>query len=427
MPPKRPASAPSAAHRADPVDIQFPPRLGRTSLKERRRRAFERRVAPGGTHPSHLWRSSVTPHTLALYDTAARDFQRSTGMVLRPGVVPKNLDRKLAAYVHERYLVGDSYAVVNTAVHGVLFRMCVRMRDVQLPLTKAAFRGFRRLVPENSRDPLPWQAVLHMAYWLVSMRADLTGAFQAAIAMLLQFDTYARPGAILQIGPRQLIPPMREVPSKEQVHALVLAPSDEGKYSKTRTQDDTILIGTMNSGREWINNVVAALRPKLYRGRGVFTITLSQYNLLMKKAAIAMGLAHLPVSPHCIRHGGPSQDYYNGVRTLKEIKLRGCWSADRSVARYKKPGRLLRQINNLTVSQRLAAPTHERWLSEHLPVIVLEEFRLWFGVPEPRPPASSGSRWFAAPSTGAASSSSRPPAPSSPRGGHRHGRGPPGL
>ena len=52
-------------------------------------------------------------------------------------------------------------------------------------------------------------------------------------------------------------------------------------------------------------------------------------------------------TPHTVRHPGPSYDAIHQLRSLPEIQQRGRWSCPGSVARYKRPGRLLLQASRL--------------------------------------------------------------------------------
>eukprot|EP00973_Karenia_brevis_P067713 9420352-Karenia_brevis.AAC.1 len=65
-----------------------------------------------------------------------------------------------------------------------------------------------------------------------------------------------------------------------------------------------------------------------------------------QRAAEALQLKPRPVL-HQLRHSGPSADRAEKLRTLLEIKHRGRWMADKSVARYNKQGRINQQLDGL--------------------------------------------------------------------------------
>ena len=73
-----------------------------------------------------------------------------------------------------------------------------------------------------------------------------------------------------------------------------------------------------------------------------------KYEQLFAAAVERLGLKKLNVTPHCPRHGGASEDAFGKHLSIAEIQARGRWEDVRSVARYRKPGKLLRQQAKLS-------------------------------------------------------------------------------
>ena len=67
----------------------------------------------------------------------------------------------------------------------------------------------------------------------------------------------------------------------------------------------------------------------------------------------------LHLTPHMLRHGGASEAYHRGKRTLKEIQVRGRWRAFESVRRYQKQGQLLGLLQRLSSAQQRTAANLE--------------------------------------------------------------------
>ena len=65
------------------------------------------------------------------------------------------------------------------------------------------------------------------------------------------------------------------------------------------------------------------------------------------------GVEELSPHPYAIRLGGASTDVLLGRRTLRDVKSRGRWRTDASVARYNKHARILREVNRLPDSTRV--------------------------------------------------------------------------
>ena len=102
--------------------------------------------------------------------------------------------------------------------------------------------------------------------------------------------------------------------------------------------------------------VRAARRAR--QGRVMFLHTYASYNRLLKKAAAAVGLP-TKVTAHLPRHGGPSEDYLRGARSLPDIQSRGRWASFRSVQRYQKSGRALASFRRLSAAVKAEAKRAE--------------------------------------------------------------------
>lgn len=83
----------------------------------------------------------------------------------------------------------------------------------------------------------------------------------------------------------------------------------------------------------------------------LFPLTLNEFEKLFNSAPHRLELQHLRVTPHCMRHGGPSEDYAQGLRTLADIQKRGRWMSTCSVRRYEKSARLLSQLGKIPPAQ----------------------------------------------------------------------------
>eukprot|EP00971_Amphidinium_carterae_P269632 5348970-Amphidinium_carterae.1 len=61
------------------------------------------------------------------------------------------------------------------------------------------------------------------------------------------------------------------------------------------------------------------------------------------------------VQPHSMRHSGPSHDLLHSLRTMLEVKRRGRWASDSSLARYERHALVAQQWQRLpAVTRRLA-------------------------------------------------------------------------
>ena len=82
---------------------------------------------------------------------------------------------------------------------------------------------------------------------------------------------------------------------------------------------------------------------------------MSSYAADISHACEELGLGKLKLTPHGLRHSGPSTDSLHRIRDITTIQARGRWKSPSSGARYRKPGRML--LLHQFVPQNLKAET----------------------------------------------------------------------
>ena len=143
---------------------------------------------------------------------------------------------------------------------------------------------------------------------------------------------------------------------------LTFFPSTQAAESKTKRQDDCVVIGDSAPSRAWITAAVAALYRQRRTADQLFPLTASNY---LRVFHASRRMARLPSShPHRLRHGGASADGANHVEEAI-VRRRGRWATRRSTTRYTKPARYLRQ--QALVEHRAGEVTvAEAFLKRHL-------------------------------------------------------------
>ena len=260
---------------------------------------------------------------------------------------------------------GRGVAAARAAICGALFCLNKQWRGgTAFPLTERRLRGFRAVDRAKLRDPAPWAAVLAMAAALLG-RGD-NDALQAAACALLSFDLYLRPSEALLLRRRHVLAPPRGGHRNLRRWAVIVAPSTELRVTKTKQQDDTILLGVPGSGREWLAQVLQGLAQPRAPAELLFTLTLGKYEAQLRWAAAAAAV-NPRFTPHALRHGGPSHDALHENLDLLAIQGRGRWAALTSVRRYEKHGRLLNQIGALPPAVREREAANRQALALQLP------------------------------------------------------------
>lgn len=133
---------------------------------------------------------------------------------------------------------------------------------------------------------------------------------QAAAALLLQLDTYARPSEIVNLQRSDIIRPV-------------------SKHYAPR------LLRTICLSR---HTTPGPLFPDL---------TLATYEAEFRISKKQIGLNAFQLEPHTVRHSGPSVDSLNRSRTSLEIQARGRWKCQKSILRYQKPGQMLSKMSRI--------------------------------------------------------------------------------
>ena len=121
---------------------------------------------------------------------------------------------------------------------------------------------------------------------------------------------------------------------------VLLAQQDDEVPTKTGTYDDCILLDIT------CRSDVQIVLKKLYNNTTsedsflLPSLTQSSYAADIQQACKEFGLERLKLTPHGLRHSGPSTDSLHKIRDIATIQARGRWKTSSSVARYKKPGRM---------------------------------------------------------------------------------------
>ena len=311
----------------------------------------------------------MPPATQTRYQNAFdkfKAFASEHGLSVLPG---PDVDQSLEVYLDHLWFDGRGIYDARVAVYGAAYVQRSNLKDpTVLQLARAALRGWQKRMGDVSRDPMPQQALFLACDWLCDTgeAADLS----AAQALVTQFDGYFRPGEVCQVTANDIkIAPTCLRGAGYPLAAVMIAQSSEGDdggasrrpTTKAGEQDDTVVFGDAGSkkaGRDQVAGLLAKLMAaKKGRSTPLFGLTLPEYERRCKVAFQQCGLGPLRLTPHTARHGGPSTDAALGLRGEDQIQSRGRWKARKSVLRYMKQGRLMRQINRLTPAQLLKYKT----------------------------------------------------------------------
>eukprot|EP00438_Fugacium_kawagutii_P004066 Skav200557 [mRNA] locus=scaffold2256:91297:92139:+ [translate_table: standard] len=279
----------------------------------------------------------------------------------------QQLDKALERFGEHLFLKGSSKYVLTCALQNcnIEYPHWPTSSRLNFPLTKAAKKGWGNLEPGTSRDPCP----IEVASW-IALHLAVKGLVYHAIAVMLSFDTYIRPGKICELRHCNIIPPSRGLHRRYNHWTLLLHPQELQEPSKAGQINDSLVVGLQD--RSWVGTLLGKLYSQ-HTGQtddALFSFSLNQFEAVFRDAVNELKLDKLRLTPHCLRHGGASHDYLSGNLSLQDIQQRGCWATYESVRRYSKHGRVSRQLSLLTPAQQRSA----KQALHQLPSFLLKRF-----------------------------------------------------
>ena len=307
-----------------------------------------------------LRQAAIAPSTLRLYSRALGEFEqfaRSRRLPLSGNRLANSMER-FFWHCADR---GLSPAIGRAALYGWLHlrsdRPTVEANNLEGP--RRAILGWAKLAADHPRDPMPEEMVLQ-----ISREILRSGKPRTAAAVVVALYTYGRPGEVVNIFVDDVILPSSGAGPRYRTTAILFGASERGLYTKTGQQDDTVVIDDRCPA--YLSGIVKELAARAPSERIFGDLTLSGFETAVKGAAHRLGYKYFAIVPHTFRHSGPSNDMYHKRRKLPEIQKRGRWKSVRSVARYEKSGRLLRQWGRLTPSQQSKARSDAAMLPREL-------------------------------------------------------------
>ena len=172
------------------------------------------------------------------------------------------------------------------------------------------------------------------------------GLKSEASAILLPTVFYFRPGELLRILVRNVIPPLARAGPLRAYWSITLHKfvNEESRGSKTKEYDESLLLDLPQ--HQFLGPVLADLISNRRGGEPLFKFDQGHLTRCFRMVTDELGVKPQPML-YQLRHSGASMDYINRARDLLGIKRRGRWRADSSLRRYEKGGRLTEQLRKL--------------------------------------------------------------------------------
>ena len=268
--------------------------------------------------------AAVSKPSLLQYSSCIRKFMLEEGLS-DLGVPPEELDQKLVAHCDRLYLAGKDVSSGQKLRAAIDFFLSDYAHAGRLPLPRVskALKGWRRLGPARTRQPLPWPVVCLIGQCLLKEFSP-----SHALYWITMVDTYLRPSEALRLRAEQILPPAQGHPRT----VIYINPDYLQRPSKTGELNESVDIS-----RQWVARCLVALRCRVSRGP-LWCFDLRAARDAMEACVAKLRIQRLTPVLYSARHSGASLDRYLDRRSIEDVQQRGRWRTFTSVRRYEKKG-----------------------------------------------------------------------------------------
>ena len=223
-----------------------------------------------------------------------------------------------------------------------------------LPRVTRTLKGWHRHCPARSRTPVPWIVIA-----MIVVKMLRHGEPGMACWVVISFWCYLRPSECMRLRKKDLVPPVARVTPH---WIVVVAPSEAGIVTtKVGEQDDSVMWDSADM--LWFRELLRELRGD---GSSALIWQFSYADLVLVWRRSCESLKLVGYVPYQLRHGGPSHDRAQMLRSLEAIQKRGRWKQLKSVMRHKKAGRVAQEAMKLSIVMRKYATEVTKQLKEIL-------------------------------------------------------------
>ena len=207
---------------------------------------------------------------------------------------------------------------------------------LHLARAERALRGWSRHSPTRVRAPMPVQIMAAMVGYMLTR-----GWVWAALALVVGFVTYLRPGELFGLKQKHLIP---SFPSAGLVHwGIVYRLIEDNQPTKTGEFEEAVLLDGQWS--PWLGAILAGLHSRLRPEDSLWTGLSSETMVNMFRVTTQkLHITVLNLEWYCVRHGGASFDAAFKHRAAEEIQKRLRHSSINTVRRYEKAAKISAEL-----------------------------------------------------------------------------------
>lgn len=192
-------------------------------------------------------------------------------------------------------MAGVSFILTHPAVGLINFR------------EQTCSRSWATLVPGGSRDPVPKEVVFWFATWFLQHQF-----VEAAVWTLLAYDACGRPSGVLSLD----LASIGRLLLFYVTWSITLALMEVGGWTAAGTRDDAVIVGDLPCRRWFATALSRWCRHCEQLGRNrLFILSRARPEECFRRASLHLDVVSLRTSRQSIRHSGPLNVIYHGLRS----------------------------------------------------------------------------------------------------------------
>eukprot|EP00435_Cladocopium_sp_Y103_P026023 s1915_g6.t1 len=294
-------------------------------IRKRRQLMQEHDAMPRMSGQTFLEQSAISPKTAADYRFRMEIFTSFCKLHRISMMGAQNLDPSLTTFFQQCFNDGMELSEATKYLAAVMDSFPEVSAKHMLPTARRALKGWKNLDPGRSRPPLPWPLIALIALTMIEQ-----GNMASAMVILTMFVTYSRPTETLKLQVKDLV----SSTSLAATWMLVYNRSEEFETSKMGLADENITLDSKTV--PWLGKALQRMSARLLPIQLLFQVEYAKLLTHWKSSLHRIGLPKGHCTPYQLRHSGASWDRFKNFRTQLEVKMRGRWESDSSMARYEK-------------------------------------------------------------------------------------------
>ena len=237
---------------------------------------------------------------------------------------------------------------------------------------RRAMRGWKKVIPSQSRLPLPRIAMMGICMDLLARNFR-----NMALMTLTAFDCYLRPGEALDLRGSNVVAPVRAAGRQYRWVTLVIREFEGRRPDKTGVFDNSIPID--KADLQWLGQELLHRKKVLNKTSDLmFNFNMEEFRKQFQRSATLLGLDGL--HPYQLRHGGATEDLSSQKREYSAVKSRGRWKTNSSIRRYGKIGKVQQLLNKISASQIAYCKWADKNLEKYFKGVVVPRSVWWLAL-----------------------------------------------